>query len=165
MIEDGESVNWGVSLNWRYRSTARNWPSWTTQTQREKWERFGVLFWDNELEQVTRISGTQALVLLDLLQNDWDTYAEGITIGEPAWRISTSNPDPKGEPVLINQMMLTSGKVELLFEFLSREEETLKELAEYEEREKSRILGQVYGRLVEIGRKRRRKQSDQDFDN
>ncbi len=146
--ENPNHTSQGFRLNLQTWPAASDWPEWTNRYQREKWEKKGLILWDGEIQQVTRLSGQQALGLLDQLRRAADWQAQGCVVGEPAWQLSINNPEDKGELVLTNTINLAPKQTQVLFDFLVGEEERLQQLKNAEEAERNRILGQVYTILI-----------------
>lgn len=139
----------GFHLNWQTWPAASDWPEWANRYQREKWEKQGLILWDEETQQVTRLSGQQALSLLDQLSHASDWQEQGCVVGEPSWRIPLNNNEQKGELVLTNTLDLNPQQVQALFDFLVLEEERLQQMKAADEKERNRVLSQVYSILIE----------------
>jgi hypothetical protein len=140
--EQGDSSK-GMRVNSRWLGT-QDYPSWATRLQREKWTKQGLILWDSEARRVTRLSATQAIHVLDCLSTDDDWQTHGITVGEPATRLSLDDPDREPEQVLTNEISLTAVQSQELFVLLQSNQETLEKLSEREEEEISRALHEAY---------------------
>lgn len=140
----------GFRLNWQTWPKASDWPEWANPYQREKWEKKGLLLWDEETQQVTNLNGQQALDILDQFRHASDWWEEGCIVGEPAWSIPLNNNEHKGEPVLTNTINLNPQQTQAFFDFLVLEEDRLQQMKATEEKERARILRQVYSILIEM---------------
>jgi hypothetical protein len=141
--------SWGVHLNWQEWSTTRDLPAWTNSYHREKWKKQGLILWDDEAQQVTRLRGQHALSLLDHLRSTSQWKERGCVVGRPAWQLSLDNPDDKGKSVLVDTINLSPQQTQVLFDFLVREEERLQQMKAAEEEARSRALSRVYDMLLE----------------
>ena len=88
--ENPNHTSQGFRLNLQTWPAASDWPEWTNRYQREKWEKKGLILWDGEIQHVTRLSGQQALGLLDQLRRAADWQAQGCVVGELAWQLSST---------------------------------------------------------------------------
>jgi hypothetical protein len=149
--EDPNHTSLGIHLNSQTWPLTRNWPEWANRAQREKWKEKGLILWDDDARQVNRLSGRQALSLLDHLRTASEWKDQGCTVGEPAWRLSLDNPDDKAELVLWDTINLSPQQTQVLFDFLVREEKELQQMKAAEEEETKRILGEVYTILIRAG--------------
>ena len=86
----------------------------------------------------------QAIHVLDYLRtgDNWQTH--GITVGEPATRLSLDDPDREPEQVLTNEISLTAAQSQELLVLLQSNQEALEKLSEKEEEEVSRALHKAY---------------------
>jgi hypothetical protein len=126
--------------------------------QREKWEEQGVVIWDHEAQEITRLTATQALRILDQLRTRTDWKQQGVIVGEPATRISLDNPGEKPQKVLVNQIRLDATQVQGLLDLLQNNEEILQQMSEAEEKESRRRLSAVYDILLKCARRRDEKE-------
>jgi hypothetical protein len=140
--EQGDSLK-GMRVNSRWSGT-KDYPAWATPLQREKWTKRGLILWDSEAHRVTQLSATQAIHVLDYLRTNDDWQTHGITVGEPATRLSLDYPDREPEQVLTNEISLTAAQSQELFALLQSNQEALEELCEREEEEISRALHEAY---------------------
>ena len=102
--------------------------------------------------------------------DSWKT--NGFIVRSPAYQISIPNTTRKKKTnetvtempqegwVLTNKIELSSDRAAKFFEFLSTEEEALKQIASDEEREAREVLGKVYSLLAGHGSKRREIRED-----
>lgn len=148
---EGANQSWGIQLNWQEWSMTRDWPAWANPRQREKWEKQGLILWDDDTRQVTRLSGQQSLSLLDHLRSASGWKEKGCVVGEPTRRIPINNPESKGETVLTDAISLNPQQTQVLYDFLVREEEQLQQMKTAEEGEWKRTLGEVYAILIRAG--------------
>jgi hypothetical protein len=143
-----DEPSWGVRINRRGLHRAKDCPRWASPLQREKWEKWGLILWDHKSHQVTRLSATQALQVLDYLHTNDDWKQQGVIMGEPATRLSIDDPTREPEEVLVDQMDLGPVQVQELFDLLKNNEPVLRELSEQEEKEQGEALRQVYNILL-----------------
>jgi hypothetical protein len=148
-VTEEANQSWGIHLNWQEWSTTRDWPAWANPYQREKWKERGLIIWQNEARQVTRLKGQHALSLLDHLRSASEWKEQGYVVGQPAWQLSLDNPDDKGELVLSDTINLSPQQTQVLFDFLVREEERLQQMKAAEEEVRTRALSRVYDMLFE----------------
>jgi len=138
----------GMRINRGRLHATRGCPDWANQLQREKWEERTLVLWDHESHQITGLSATQALHVLNHLRTNDDWKQQGVVIGEPVTRLSIDDPTREPEEVLINQIDLSPAQVQELFNLLRENETMLKEQSEQEEREQKRALFQAYDFLL-----------------
>lgn len=100
--------------------------------------------WDSEARRVTQLSATQAIHVLGYLRTNDDWQTHGITVGEPATRLSIGDPDREPEQVLLDKISLTAAQSQELLVLLQSNQEALGELSEREEEEKGRALNEAY---------------------
>jgi len=132
--------------------TCKDWQAWTNLNQRERWEKAGLIIWDADAQQITRLSDGQSLGLLECLRGSWEWRQQGRVVGTPAWRISVDDPESKGEPVLTKETLLRPDRTQVLYVFLVQEEETLLQIQAVEEEEKAHILaGRGYDIIPSLG--------------
>lgn len=148
---DSQSEEWGVRLNRTAWTPAKDWPDWMNPHQREQWRKKGLNVWDQETQTVARLRGRHALAIMAQLRDSDEWEQQGCVIGEPAWRLSLDNPDDKGEPVLVDQIVLDPEQATALFDTLVQEEGVLQKMTEEEEAEEGRVLAQVYDILLRAG--------------
>jgi len=139
---------WGARVNRSRSHRTQDCPDWANRLQREKWKERSLVLWDHESHQITGLSATQALQVLNHLRTNDDWKQQGIVVGEPATRLSIDDPTREPEEVLINQMNLSPVQVQELFNLLRENETMLKEQSEQEEREQKRALFQAYDFLL-----------------
>jgi hypothetical protein len=143
-----EEPSWGIRINRRGVYRAKDCPRWANPLQREKWGKRGIILWDYESHQVTRLSATQALKVLNYLCSNDDWKHQGVIVGESATRLSIDDPTQEPEQVLVDQMELVPTQVQELFDLLQNNESMLKELSEQEHKERGEALRQVYNTLL-----------------
>jgi len=151
---DGLDTLWGMHIN-SGRFAARDYPAWATPAQREKWSERGLVVWENEAQQVTRLRAGQAIQLLEYLGTHDDWKSQGVVVGEPTTRLVLEKPDRAPETVLLNQIKLDPDQSQDLFDYLQSNETRLRELDEIDKAEQGKILGKVYGYIIERGRRNR----------
>jgi hypothetical protein len=173
---------WGVKLNHhtaysrkRSKTLPEGCPSWAKPMQIEDWDKRGLIVWNDETHQFHKFWAEQALSWLDKLraQDDWRTA--GIVLTQTIRRqIVSATPQPKParkkekgktESLPIQEanpkyenleeecVKLPVGAGDEFFTFLASHEATLREMATEDEKERSRVLGEVYGIILEAGAK------------
>lgn len=162
-VEDPDEAGWGMRLNRWAWSSAKDWPAWTNPHQREKWREKGLIVWDKASHTVARLKARHVLAIVAELRNNAQLQQQGCIVGEPAWRLSLGKPNGKGEPVLANQILLDPEQTALLLVLLMQEEGVLKQIADEEEAEESRVLAEVYGLLIEIAERGKHTIYDEDL--
>jgi hypothetical protein len=133
----------------------KDYPSWATSAQRKEWRERGLIVWDDNIQQVARMRATHALQLLEYLRTNDEWKSQGITMGEPATRLTLEDPDRDPEVVLTNPIELNTIQSQDLFDYLENNEARLRELVEIEEKEGRTALAKVYGYIIERGRRKK----------
>jgi hypothetical protein len=131
--QDERHESWGVKINTRWQRKAEDCPVWAHPAQREKWTKSGVIIWDHETQQITKLKATQALWVLDQLRTRTDWKQHGMIVGEPATQISLDNPDEEPKSVLFDQIHLNATQSQELLNILEDNEETLQDMSVAEE--------------------------------
>jgi hypothetical protein len=149
MQKDPREMGWGMRLNRRPWSSAKDWPAWISHHQREKWNEAGLILWDEKAQQIARFSGTQSLAMLDELRENTEWHQCGCVVGEPVWRLLIDEIGREAEPVLTNKIALTPEQAQVLCDFLLRVEQTLRQMKAEEEEEKANIWTQICAFLLE----------------
>jgi hypothetical protein len=162
---DRTEPTWGARINTGRFGSQGGCPSWANRLQREKWEERGLVLWDHQAQQITQLSATQTLRILEYLRADDGWKQQGIIVGEPATRLVLDDPEREPEDVLIDQIGLRVSRVQELLELLEANEADLREIAEAEEKERGRLLGKVYAHIIEIGRRNKEKVRDSGDEN
>jgi len=150
--------SWGAHLNFEgHFASPPSCPTWLTQLQRQDWHRRGIVVWDADLRIVAHLYAGYALELLEHLQGNGAWKTNGLVIGSPAFRLSTSsagNPSSKigGAWLLENQMELRPDQVQVLVEFLTAQEGLLKRISLYDKEDGEQALSKVYGLIAAYGR-------------
>jgi hypothetical protein len=138
---------WGARINKRALNRTQDYPDWANSRQREKWDEQGLVLWDYESQQITRLWAGQALQLLEHLRTNHDWKQTGVVVGEPATQIFLDDPERKPEQVLNCQFELSPDRAQALFDLLQEGEAILKETSELEEKECRRALNNCYKTL------------------
>ena len=154
--ENQSAPLWGARVNTKWRRGAKDWPPWANRAQRERWPEQGLLLWDDHTEQITRLTATQALGLLDHLRTTDDWEQHGLEVGEPATMLFLDDPERRSEPSLINEIVLSPGQLQEVRELLERYESELQQLSEEEEQERRRTLGKVYRFLLDLASQKKK---------
>ena len=150
-----EETSWGFRLNRYEQFRDRSYPAWANPLQRDKWGKAGLILWDSEQQQVTKLSWKQTAELLNHLQTHSEWRDKGLTVGEPVTRLSVSEPERDPEPTLIHKIYLNQAQAAKLFELLESDATQIEELVEMEKQEESRILAEVYRYLISKGKERK----------
>ncbi len=167
----------GAKLNEGVYTAASDYPAWATRWDQDCWRERGVVIWDEATQRLERLWASQVLKLLEAARAD-DSWR---TIGIPITREGTWLPLPKKPPrkrarkkheqtvssareeqtqaprtepktVVEERFRLTASASVELVGFLSVHELKLKEIAEEDQREASRVLGEIYDNLARLGR-------------
>jgi hypothetical protein len=146
--------SWGAKVNTGWQRKAGNCPTWAHRAQREKWTEPGVIIWDHEAHQITRLKATQALWVLDQLRTRTDWKQHGMIVGEPATQISLDNPEEEPKHVLIDQIRLNATQSQELLDVLEGNEETLQDMSVAEEEERKKRLAAAYDLILQWGRRK-----------
>ena len=115
------------------------------------WEKSGVFLWDDNSQTIARLTGTQALQLLEELERSDVWTKEEITVGEPATMIALDDPNPSYESTLINKIQLAPLETQQVFDFLLDNKDQLEEIQKAEDEEQREILGRVVKYLLRMG--------------
>lgn len=168
---------WGVKLNQqdiftrkRPKTPPEGCPTWANPSQIEDWHKRGLIVWNSETHQFHKFWAEQAAAWLDKLraQDDWRTA--GIVLAQTIrQQIVTATPQPKSmgkkkkakteslpaqevnpeyENIEEERVRLPVSAGVEFFAFLVSHETTLREMATEDEKERSRILGEVYGLIL-----------------
>ncbi|HEY44943.1 MAG TPA: hypothetical protein G4O11_13265 [Anaerolineae bacterium] len=135
---------WGARINKHGRYGTSDCPKWANPREREKWEERGLILWDHESEQITRLWAGQALQLLEHFRTTDDWKQHGVIVGEPATVLYINDPEKEPEDVLDCQFELNPIRAQEVFDLLQKNEATLEEMNEREEEERSRALNNCY---------------------
>ncbi len=145
-------------------------PEWFNPYQDSLWQEQGLIVWNSTEKRMERLSGQAALALLGKLVSQDNWKVEGISITKQADKTHTQVP-PRGrhkktEPETTSEIdqskkeeVVDEERVHLppeagpeLIEFLQRNEQRLKEMAEQEKKRASEALRQVYDILIKSSR-------------
>jgi hypothetical protein len=139
-----DQPSWGLLIHRSVWHKTRDCPNWANPSQREKWDKRGLILWDHESKLITRLSGGYALQLLEYLRNTDDWKGSSIVVGEPATEISIDEPEREPKQVLTSQFELNPARTQEVFELLLRNEAALKEISDQEEEERGQALQKCY---------------------
>ena len=159
---------WGMYINSvRHLAPPPEYPDWLNPFQKQKWQDRGVIVWDANHRVVTHLYASYALKILAHMREEDSWKTSCFIVGSPAYQIPIPNTSRKKQTnetgtempqegwVLTNKIELSSDRAARFFEFLTAEEEALKQITSDEERDARKVLGRAYGLLVEYSRKRR----------
>jgi hypothetical protein len=90
-----EEPQWGARVNTEWRRVSRDYPTWANPRQREKWNERGLVLCDHEAKQITWLSATTTLRLLNQLRTTDGWKKQGLVVGEPAVGFSLNDPERK----------------------------------------------------------------------
>ncbi len=165
---------WGIHINSaRFLDRPPQCPDWLNPYQQKEWQDCGFVLWDATNRMVTHVSASYALKTLETLKSTdlWKTSS--FIFGSPAYQIPIPNTRRKKKTdetviempqegwVLTNKIELSPDQAAKFFEFLTAEEEALKQIAGDEQREAREALGRVYALLIGYGSKRREMREDE----
>ena len=155
--ENNKEQQWGIHLEQNGHQNRNDCPDWVKPIHLRNWIFQGVVVWNKEGQQVTKLWANQSLKLLDDLRSTSDWKENGVVIGEPVVMFSLEmskkkkkNPteNTKGKWILENQMHLSAKQAEILFNFIQANEEILKGFASKDEEEKGKRLVNAYRSLL-----------------
>ena len=172
MVNYSQSVlnqnTWGIHINsGRYLTPTPEYPDWLNPFQNPKWQDRGVVVWEATRRVMTHLYASYALKILALMRETDSWKTSGFIVGSPAYQIPIPNRSRKKKTnetitelpqegwVLTNKIELSSDRAAKFFEFLTTQEEALKQIAGDEQREAREALGRVYALLTGYSSKRR----------
>ena len=159
---DQDERLWGARVSTEWYQSGIDCPKWAKSSQRDSWKKGGLILWDQEARQITRLSATQALHFLEQLRTTDGWQRHDIVVGEPATTLFLDDPEREPEPSLINEMTLSPERTQEVLELLERHEQALQRLAEAEKEDRQRRLGKVYAILLGLAeRKTKEEQVDE----
>jgi len=158
----------GMHINsGRYLTPTPEYPDWLNPFQKQKWQDRGFVVWDATRRVVTHLYASYALKILALMRETDSWKTSSFIVGSPAYQIPIPNTTRKKKTnetvtempqegwVLTNKIELSSDRAAKFFEFLTAEEEALKQIAGDEGKDAREALGRVYALLTGYGNKRR----------
>ena len=159
---------WGMHINsGRYLTPPPEYPDWLNPFQNPKWQDRGIVVWDATRQVMTHLYASYALKILALMRETDSWKTSSFIVGSPAYQISIPNTRRKRQTnetvtempqegwVLTNKIELSSDRAAKFFEFLTTQEEALKQIAADEGKDAREALGKVYSLLAGYGSKRR----------
>lgn len=172
-----EQQIWGIVINRRgYGNEAMPDPclEWATWADKEDWKKKGVVVWSHEAQRVECLSAAHTLQYLEHLRTNGDWQVEGIPILRQSTILKfedtrtrkgkgkTANEDDhaakekssKGETVVEERFRLSPDQSVEFLKILEMNETTLQEMADEDERERSRVLREVYSYILKLGHDR-----------
>ena len=171
-----EQRTWGIEINRRgYGNQAI--PDlcleWATWADKEDWEKKGVVVWSHDAQRVERLSAAHALQYLEHIRTNDDWEVDGIPIlrqstvlriedtrkkkgkrKKDEGDLDAEEQSSKGETVVEERFRLSPDQSVEFLKTLEMNEATLQELADEDERERSRVLWEVYSLILKFGRER-----------
>ena len=121
-------ASWGMRINAGRWGNPTDWPAWANPRQQEKWAEHGLVLWDQQAQQIIRLSAAAALQLLNHLRTTDDWRENGLTIGEPTTKLFPNQPDREPEPSFLNSISLLPDQLEEILVRLERRESDLEAL-------------------------------------
>jgi len=138
------TLTYGFAFNKEDRHRVTDCPEWLSRSQREKWGKRGLILWDRDQCQVTRLSAGQALYLLTYLRGSEEWEEGGLSIGEPATWMSLDDPESGPEVVFVDQIEASPERIHELLSLLQDKEIILQQMKEEDAQEELRILTRAY---------------------
>jgi hypothetical protein len=151
--DEKDQSEWGVRFT-RLWQGVEDWLEWVNRLQREQWGKPGLVLWDHCSQQVTHLSATLAMQLLDYLRTTDDWKHTETVVGKPATRLFPYDPERTPEEVITDQMTLTPVQSQEILDQLKGNEEELRRMCEAEREERRQALHKVYSYLLELAHKR-----------
>ena len=141
---------WGAKLNIGVGHKADDCPAWANWLQRERWQERGLVVWDCDAEQITKLCAAQALEILDYVRTDdrWDQH-DVVVGGSAIWKL-IDHPEQEPQGVLTNEITLSPARLRELSDLLERSELLLQRMKEEDEAERRRCLRRVYDFLLSL---------------
>ena len=149
MSDEQSELVWGARVNTQWRYASGDCPSWAKPRQREKWDERGLVIWDHEVEQITWLSPTTTLNLLEQLRATEEWRRHGLVLGEPATQIWLNQPERKPERCLMDEMSLSPQRLQVVLEVLERHEESLVKLSEAQEADRRWRIARAYSIILD----------------
>ncbi|MBE7467657.1 MAG: hypothetical protein HS114_00765 [Anaerolineales bacterium] len=138
---------------------------------KDKWQKRGVVVWHNEAQKVEVMSAGYALQLLEYIYINDAWKEKGIPIPQQGIHLilsdtpkkkqsrkkgesqpPTEEKESKPKPVIKECFWLTPEESAQLLQILEANEPTLRQMADEDEKHRSRIMGQVYSFLLKGAR-------------
>jgi hypothetical protein len=158
--DEQDRTSWGVRVNTSRWGNPTDWPTWATSRQREKWSQHGLVLWDHQTQQITRLSAAAALQLLNHLRTTEDWREDRLTIGESVTKLFPNQPDRKPEPAILNSMSLSPDQLQEVLARLERRESDLEVLREDGAKDRDRRLAKAYTILLDLAQCQEAKRSN-----
>lgn len=171
MSIDYVQQSWGVYVNSTSYGSARSIPkdclTWVKPVDKDKWQKRGVVVWHNEAQRVEAKSAGYALQLLEYMHTNDIWKENGIPITRQYIQLlptdtpkkrqsrkkgenqpSVEKEESKSETVIEESFRLTPEESAQLMQTLEANEPSLRQMADEDEKHKSRVMGQVYSFLL-----------------
>ena len=148
-----EEETWGMHINQNQYMNLNKFPVWGKPVQRESWNSRGIIIWEKQTQQVTKLWASQGMELLVLFRKTTDWKESGVIVGEPVVQFSVERrykkknktpPAHESKWVLANQIQLNGIQSQELFSFLIKNEFLIREMASIDGEERKRALEKVY---------------------
>ncbi len=165
---------WGIHINSaRFLDHSPQYPDWLNPYQQKEWQDRGIVVWDATRRVMAHLYASCALKILGLMRETDSWKTSGFIVGSPAYQIPIPNRSRKKQTnetvtempqegwVLTNKIELSSDRAAKFFEFLTTQEEALKQIAGDEQRDAREALGRVYALLIGYGSKKRGMMEDE----
>ena len=149
VTDEQGGVPWDARINSR-RGQKADCPAWADQLQQETWEKQGLVLWDHQSREITRLTATQTLSLLSYLRSTDDWRQGGLVVGEPSVQVFPDDPEPKLKYALAHEMTLSPEQAQGIFELLESYEAELQVMSKIEESGYQQKQSQFLNLLAEI---------------
>lgn len=120
MLQPGDGLKpvWGARFNSGRPPATWDCPFWARPSQRDDWEKRGLLLWDHATRKITWISATHTLSILSQLRTTSEWREHGLVVGQPAVRVRLNDPEREAERVLSDEMEISPGQLPVVLELL-----------------------------------------------
>lgn len=167
---------WGAEINRRgygSKTIPELCLEWITPVAKDDWQKKGVVVWSHQAQRVEVLSAAHALQYLEHMRTNDDWQTDGIPIlrqsivlklEDTRKRKDKRNKDEedpdteektsKGETVVEERFRLSPDQSIEFLKILEMNEAILQEMADEDERERSRVLWQVYSYILKFGHDR-----------
>lgn len=171
-----EQQIWGVEINRRgygNQAVPDLCLEWATWADKEDWQKKGVVVWSHDAQRVECFSAVQALQYLEHMRSNSDWEMEGIPILRQSTVLRIENTrkkkgkgkkdeedlgaedkSSKGETVVEERFRLSPDQCVEFLKILETNETALREMADEDERERPRVLREVYSYFLKFGHDR-----------
>lgn len=149
VTDERSGVSWGARINTR-RGQKVDCPAWADRLQQETWEKQGLVLWDHQSREITRLAATQTLSLLSYMRSTDDWRQEGLVVGEPSVQVFPDDPKPNLMYTLAHEMTLSPEQAQGVFELPENNEAELQVMSRIEKSGYQQKQNQFLNLLAEI---------------